>query len=92
MALSPSKVQQLAELLEHTGRAHHQAFIDTDGADPEWALWYADHLQGPLSELFQHDFTRSMIVYELVRLDKTAETANSPWPEVYAMELMERYG
>ena len=90
--MDKTRIQEIANLLENTGQAHHQAFIETDGDDPEWALWYADHLHGPLSEMLQHDFTRSTIIYELVRLDKTADTGDSPWPEVYAMELMERYG
>ena len=84
--------EQLAALLEQTGHAHHQAFIETDGADPEWALWYASYLQSPLSALLQKNFTQSLIVYELVRLDKTEDTDDAPWPEVYAMELLERYG
>ena len=37
--------QQLEELLRETGEAHHQAYIETDGADPEWPLWYADYLR-----------------------------------------------
>lgn len=90
--MSSSKIQELAALLEQTGHAHHQAFIESDGADPEWALWYASHLQNPISDLLQHKFTQSLIIYELVRMDKTADIDNSPWPEVYAMELLERYG
>ena len=90
--MASSKSEQLVALLEKTGHAHHQAFIETDGADPEWAMWYADNLKLPLSALLQHDFTQSLIIYELVRLDKTTDTENSPWPEVFAMELMERYG
>ena len=90
--MSSSRTQQLASLLEQTGHEHHQAFIETDGADPEWALWYAAHLKRPLSDLLQHDFTQSLLIYELMRMDKTADTENSPWPEVYAMELVERYG
>lgn len=31
----------LASLLRETGQAHHQAYIDTDGDDPEWPRWYA---------------------------------------------------
>lgn len=84
------RIQQLAKLLEETGHAHHKSFISTDGADPEWALWYASHLQIPLSELLNREFTQSLIVYELVRLDRTAESG-APWPEVYAMELLTKY-
>jgi hypothetical protein len=36
---------QLEELFRETGEAHHQAYIETDGADPEWPLWYADYLR-----------------------------------------------
>jgi hypothetical protein len=36
--------RQLEKLLRETGRAHHQAFIETNGVDPEWPLRYADNL------------------------------------------------
>ena len=36
---------QLKGLLREVGEAHHQAYIETDGADPEWPLWYADYLR-----------------------------------------------
>ena len=38
-------VEELAELLLETGHHHHQAYVSSDGVDPEWALWYADYLQ-----------------------------------------------
>jgi hypothetical protein len=30
---------QLEELVHEVGEAHPQAYIETDGADPEWPLW-----------------------------------------------------
>ena len=36
---------QLEGLFHEVGEAHHRAYIETDGADPEWPLWYADYLQ-----------------------------------------------
>ncbi|ETZ99541.1 hypothetical protein I547_5783 [Mycobacterium kansasii 824] len=39
---------ELADLLVETGERHHQAYADTDGADPEWALWYSGYLQARL--------------------------------------------
>lgn len=89
--MESNKIYELANLLKETGQAHHQAFIETDGADPEWALWYASYLKEPLSDLLNREFSQSQIIYELVRLDKTADIGRAPWPEVYAMELMERY-
>ena len=35
----------LVDLLLEAGRAHHAAFAATDGADPDWSIWYADYLQ-----------------------------------------------
>jgi hypothetical protein len=30
---------QLEALFHEVAKAHHQAYIETDGADPEWPLW-----------------------------------------------------
>ncbi|WP_430968297.1 hypothetical protein [Spongiimicrobium sp. 2-473A-2-J] len=87
-----TKTQELAALLEKTGHAHHQAFIKTDGVDPEWALWYAATLEKPLSSLLNKPFTQSKIIYELVRLEETADVSNALWPQVYAKDLVEKYG
>ncbi len=37
---------ELADLFRETGSKHHAAFIEADGVDPEWALWYSSYLQG----------------------------------------------
>ena len=37
-----NNTEQIAELLALTGKTHHAAFIEVDGDDPEWPLWYAD--------------------------------------------------
>ena len=86
-----TKNQELAVLFENTGHAHHQAFIATDGVDPEWPLWYAAHLEKPLSGLLNRSLTQSKIVYELVRLDETADVGGAPWPQVYAEDLVAKF-
>ena len=40
----------LVDLLVETGRAHQAAFAATDGADPDWPIWYADCLQEPFAQ------------------------------------------
>ena len=37
----------LVDLFREAGHAHHAAFAATDGADPDWPIWYADYLQEP---------------------------------------------
>lgn len=55
--------KKLERLFRDTGQAHHQAFIETDGADPEWPLWYADYLKGRLDDVLPNTFTKSELVY-----------------------------
>ncbi|MFZ0545913.1 MAG: hypothetical protein WAM60_10775 [Candidatus Promineifilaceae bacterium] len=85
--------QQIADLLLETGQAHHQAYLETDGADPEWPLWYAEYLQEKLGRLLDHEFTRSELTYQIVHLDKayTSRARIKTWAEFYAQELIEAY-
>jgi len=82
-------MQKLVELLQETGQAHHQAYLATDGADPEWPLWYADYLIDKLPAHLGRDLTRSEIVYLLWSATKaqTDEQNDDPWPEFYARFL-----
>jgi NAD(P)H-hydrate epimerase len=56
----------LEGLFREVREAHHQAYIETDGADPEWPLWYAEHLRERLGALLNAGFTMSELVYLLV--------------------------
>jgi hypothetical protein len=85
--------QQLEELFRETGEAHHQAYIETDGADPEWPLWYADYLRERLGALLDASFTRSQLVYLLI-LVASEQPLNAPganWARYYARFFIERY-
>ncbi len=82
-------MHELADLLQETGKAHHQAFLDTNGFDPEWALWYAEHLENRLPTHLGRELTRSEIVYLLWAAMKAQadEESPEPWPEYYARFL-----
>lgn len=83
----------LVQLLREAGRAHHQAFLATSGADPEWPLWYAEHLLKPISELTGFAFTRSELTYALVHLSKEqpVKAPGADWPIYYADYILEHY-
>jgi glutaredoxin len=83
----------LVELLQETGRAHHAAFSATDGADPDWSIWYADYLKEPFAKQFDRIFHRSQLVYCLMNADfeHEARSPDSNWPEFYADEVLERF-
>ena len=78
--------KQIAELFQKTGSDHHQAFIETDGEDPEWPLWYAECLVDKLGPLLNTKFTKSELVYLILTAEKErAEKApSSDWPCYYA--------
>lgn len=78
--------EALAALLLEAGTHHHQAFIESDGADPEWALWYAAHLQTTIWDAFGAIPTRSKLVHLLIDGDERLRAGEStePWPQFYA--------
>ena len=90
---SPDLVQRLSELFKETGQAHHQAFIEVDGDDPDWPLWYAEHLHEPLGEYLSATLTRAELVYLLVLADKehNLRAPGAQWPRYFARFFIERY-
>ena len=85
-------IQQLSELFQETGAAHHQAFIETDGVDPEWANWYGQYLEDKLPSLLNTTLAPSEIANLLVTAAKkhAAQDPDSDWKVFYAEFLMEQ--
>jgi len=36
--------ETIAALLHQTAGDHHVAYKTTDGVDPDWSIWYSEHL------------------------------------------------
>jgi len=79
-------IRQLEALFHEVGGAHHQAYIETDGADPEWPLWYADFLRERLGGLLDANFTRSELVHLLVLIaaEQPLRAPGADWARYYA--------
>lgn len=86
---------KIAALLHEAGETHHQVFRIVDGADDDWASWYAEWLTtlSELPELLDAPPVRSELTYMLVRLDKkyTKNAPTEPWPDYYAAQLVEHF-
>jgi NAD(P)H-hydrate epimerase len=82
---------ELAALLVETGHRHHQAYLEADGVDPEWASWYAGYLQAHLWDRLGALLSRSEITYLLIRGDREVRESDDPsqWPSIYAGLLRE---
>ncbi len=65
---------RLLDLINRSGPAHHQAYLEVDGWDPEWPIWYAEYLWGPIQEFLPREVTKSELAYLLVK-------AYKEWPE-----------
>ena len=87
---------RVGELLHEAAETHHQVFRITDGADDDWASWYAEWLVtlSELPELVGGKVVRSELTYMLVRLDKeyTERRVAERWEDYYARELLGHFG
>jgi hypothetical protein len=85
--------RQLEELFRETGEAHHQAYIETDGFDPEWPLWYADYLQERLGPFLDANFTKSELVYLLIWVanEQPLSAPGADWARYYARFFITKY-
>jgi hypothetical protein len=87
--------EQISRLLHEAGETHHRVFRIVDGADDDWASWYAWWLinLSELPDLLGAKPVRSELVYLLVSLDKryTAEAPAEPWESYYARQILSHF-
>jgi hypothetical protein len=83
-------IQKVVELLEQTRSDHHRAFSETDGYDPEWPAWYAQHLHERVNALLGSSLTEGEIAEQLSALDKEHQdqAPDVNWAEYYARALL----
>jgi hypothetical protein len=87
--------EQISQLLREASETHHRVFRIVDGADDDWASWYAwwlIHLS-ELPALLETTPVRSELIYLLVNLDKlyTAEQPGEPWESYYARRILDHF-
>ena len=85
-------LEQISGLLHEAGETHHRVFRIVDGADDDWASWYAQWLieLSELPDLLGTKPVRSELIYLLVSLDKqfVAEDPGGPWETYYARRIL----
>ena len=90
------EASKVSDLLHEAGETHHQVFRISDGADDDWASWYADWLirLSELPELLGGAPVRSELVYTLVKLnrDYTSENPEEKWEDYYATRILAELG
>jgi glutaredoxin len=83
----------ISKLMQNTGHAHHRSFEATDGADPDWPIWYAEYSKDKFAEQYGMNFTKSRLIYCLMNAnyEHEARSPESEWSEFYANEIVERF-
>ncbi|HSO96140.1 MAG TPA: hypothetical protein VLV81_08875 [Acidimicrobiia bacterium] len=88
-------VTAVSALLHEAGETHHQVFRIVDGADDDWASWYADWLvnHSELPQLLGTTPVRSELVYLLVLLDRQYTETQPPgrWEDHYARAVIDHF-
>ena len=91
-----STEDRVSALLEEAAELHHRVFRITDGADDDWASFYADWLiaHSELPELLGGAPTRSHLVHELVEAERALAEGDpgAAWEQVYAERIVDRFG
>lgn len=90
--MDASKIEQIALLFKETARAHHQAFIETDGVHDGWAAWYAERLAPRFSDALGQPIDPAALAEALTLwdIDHRASGSDDPWTRVYAIRLLGR--
>jgi hypothetical protein len=86
---------QIGALLQEAAETHHRVYRIVDGADDDWASWYAWWLikLSELPSLIGVTPVRSDLICLLVTLDHryTDEQQTGPWSAFYAREIQAHY-
>src|ERR1700721_533461 len=88
-------LEQISALLHEAGETHHRVFRIVDGADDDWASWYAQWLidLSELPDLLGARPGGSGWVHLLVTLAKkyTAEAPGEPWETFSAPQILRHF-
>jgi hypothetical protein len=90
------RTQRVAGLLHEAAEVHHVVYRITDGADDDWASFYAQWLtrHSELGDVLGAGPIRSHLVHELVESERAYGDAGSdePWERWYASRVVDRFG
>ena len=78
--------ENLEQILKETSEEHHKAFIETNGEDPEWYVWYAKYLMSHKeAQSILFSYTEETLIEKLKSLGNYIE---SDWATHYSKELL----
>jgi hypothetical protein len=89
------RIARVSAILREAGETHHAVYRIVDGADDDWASWYADWLVNlsALPDVLGTKPVRSELTYVLVSLGKeyAERRPDEPWQDYYARGLLSHF-
>lgn len=94
MDMDTDLTDQLISLFKQAGVEHHQAYVESNGEDADWPMWYANYLLVDLGKLLGAAFTRSELIYLLVLASKmqAMDAPGSDPARYFSQFFLDRYG
>lgn len=87
------RVGAIAGTLRAAAAAHHQAFIEVNGHDPEWPQWYADYACDQIGRILDRQVRPQPLAALLVEANAEHQAARgTDWAEFYAGFIAARVG
>ena len=86
--------ETITDLLHQAGEEHLATHKETNGDDPDWPIWYTDHLlENGFETLLDAKLLKSDLIYLLVLVDKQqkSEAPGSQWEKYYADFFVKRF-
>jgi hypothetical protein len=86
-------IDGLTALFDETGKAHHQAFVQSDDEDPEWAAWYSHYSHDRIEALLDIEIPESELAALLVDIEeaRARHSSDARWPRFYAEFFADRF-
>ena len=75
--------------MRSVGPAHHEAFAEADGEDPDWPIWYAEFLREEASAALNADLSRDELAVLLGEAEKARGGRTDDWTEFYVDYLID---
>jgi len=91
--IDTNKILQIKSLIDETERARRVESAESIKKDPEWPLWYAQHMKFKLEKILDRHFTVGELVYLLISAENSHKKTSPKTERIdfYAKYLLERH-
>lgn len=90
------RIDEIAAVLRQAAETHHTVWAISDGADDDWASWYADWLVNlsRLPDALGRTPVRSAVTHALVQVERDFKESGTDeaWERWYAERLLRDLG